>query len=236
MGGIYAIGTKVFTEDGSRLFAHQFGDGFVIVSDFHETNLDRCTAIAVALMRHISKAGCLARAAIAEGDFADISGCWPREIREARALNGGERAVQLGSGLLTLLPVMGTALISANKLDSCNPTKGAILTVETANASRISRDFRRTTVAQNSGITVIDWVHATSPILEEIEAKGGIGRDPKETEDAVRQYIASQTPPPLWVEGTNASNNILPAKQAKRGRSHASMLRVAEKPRDSDPS
>src|SRR3546814_15908089 len=34
MSGIYAIGNKVYTDDGDRLFAHQFGDGFVIVGDF----------------------------------------------------------------------------------------------------------------------------------------------------------------------------------------------------------
>src|SRR3546814_2392541 len=82
MSGIYAIGNKVYTDDGDRLFAHQFGDGFVIVGDFHEEALDRCVAIAVALMRHIATSGCLARAAVAEGDFADYSGCWPKEIRQ----------------------------------------------------------------------------------------------------------------------------------------------------------
>ncbi|MBA4090240.1 MAG: hypothetical protein C0494_06570 [Sphingobium sp.] len=69
MEGIYRIGSDVYHDDGERLFAHQFGDGFIIVADFHESELDRCTAIAVALMRHVSRAGCLARAAIAEGSL-----------------------------------------------------------------------------------------------------------------------------------------------------------------------
>ena len=80
MGGIYAIGNKAYPNDGERLFAHQFGDGFVIISDFHEDSLDRCASIAVTLMRHIVCSGCMARAAIAEGEFADVGGCRPAEI------------------------------------------------------------------------------------------------------------------------------------------------------------
>jgi hypothetical protein len=104
MEGIYRLGTRLYRDDGERLFAHQFGDGFIIVADFHEPQLDRCAAIAVALMRHISHAGCLARAAIAEGEFADISGLWPKVIREAIARDGSDDCVSLGSGLMTLLP------------------------------------------------------------------------------------------------------------------------------------
>src|SRR3546814_19553759 len=66
-------------------------------------------------MRHIATSGCLARAAVAEGDFADYSGCWPKEIRQEIANLQSDDTVSLGSGIMTLLPVMGTALITANK-------------------------------------------------------------------------------------------------------------------------
>lgn len=65
--GIYAIGSRVYAGDGERIFAHQFGDGFVIVSDFHETALDRCVAIAVVLMRHVARSGCLAAQRLLKG-------------------------------------------------------------------------------------------------------------------------------------------------------------------------
>src|SRR3546814_9250255 len=58
--------------------------------------LDRCVAIAVALMRHIATSGCLARAAVAEGDFADYSGCWPKEIRQEIANLQSDDTVSLG--------------------------------------------------------------------------------------------------------------------------------------------
>jgi hypothetical protein len=69
--GIYHIGSKVYPEPGQRIFAHQFGDGFVIVSEFAEESLDRCAAIAIALMQFVTHSGCFARAAIAEGEFAE---------------------------------------------------------------------------------------------------------------------------------------------------------------------
>lgn len=208
MSGIYAIGTKVFSDDGTRFFAHQFGDGFVIVADFHEPNLDRCAAIAIALMRQVAKSGCMARAAIAEGEFADVSGLWPKVIREAQIQDGGSDFVSIGSGLMTLLPVMGTALINANKLDAHNPCKGAILSIATKNACRVSPSFPRKSVKSNDAITVIDWVHATSPILEEIKSESGIGSDCDSAKSAVLAYIANRNPPPQWIEDTIAFNSI----------------------------
>lgn len=49
MDSIYRVGTHGFHDDGDRLFAHQFGDGFIIVDDFHEAALDHCAAIGVSL-------------------------------------------------------------------------------------------------------------------------------------------------------------------------------------------
>lgn len=203
MGGIYRLGTCAYPDDGERLFAHQFGDGFVIVADFHEAGLDRCASIAVALMRYVARSGCLARAAIAEGDFADISGLWPRSIREALLRNGDADTVSLGSGLMTLLPVMGTALINANKLDSRNPVKGAILTIATGNASRIAPSFPLREVAECPELSVIDWVHATSAELDRIDAQSGVGwSSAEELEAALSAYIERTSPPASWVEGT----------------------------------
>ena len=80
MHSIFLIGGHCFPDSPERLFAHQLGDGFVIVSEFHEYSLDRCTTIAIAIMRHVAATGRLARGAIAEGSFSDIQGCYPKEI------------------------------------------------------------------------------------------------------------------------------------------------------------
>jgi hypothetical protein len=210
MSGIYAIGNKVYTDDGDRLFAHQFGDGFVIVGDFHEEALDRCVAIAVALMRHVATSGCLARAAVAEGDFADYSGCWPKEIRQEIANLQSDDTVALGSGIMTLLPVMGTALINANKLDSGNRIKGAVLTIASKDAGRIATGLPRRVSAADSRLTMIDWVHASSPIIDEIVAQSGIGgMPPADIETAIIRYVGrTPTPPLAWIAGTSEYGSL----------------------------
>lgn len=203
MSGIYAIGNKVYTDDGARLFAHQFGDGFVIVGDFHEEALDRCVAIAVVLMRHVATSGCLARAAVAEGDFADYSGCWPKEIRQELANLQSDDTVSLGSGIVTLLPVIGTALINANKLDSSNCIKGAVLTIASRDAGRIATGFPRRVSAADSRLTMIDWVHATSPIIDEIVVQSGFGGiSAADIEAAITRYVGqTPKPPSAWIAG-----------------------------------
>ena len=45
MLAIHRIGKNVFPEPTDRLFAHQLGDGFLIVSDFHEESLDRAAVV-----------------------------------------------------------------------------------------------------------------------------------------------------------------------------------------------
>lgn len=72
MDGIFKIGERKYNDDVTRLFAHQFGDGFVVVSCFEEKSLDRPVAIAISLMQHVLAAGGLAKASIAEGGFSDI--------------------------------------------------------------------------------------------------------------------------------------------------------------------
>jgi hypothetical protein len=210
MSGIYAIGNKVYTDDGDRLFAHQFGDGFVIVGDFHEEALDRCVAIAVVLMRHVTTSGCLARAAVAEGDFADYSGCWPKEIRQEIANLQSDDTVSLGSGIMTLLPVMGTALINPNKLDSGNCIKGAVLTIASKDAGRIATGFPRRVSADDSRLTMIDWVHATSPIIDKIVAQSGFGDMPAaDIEAAITRYVGrTPTPPSAWIAGTSEYGSL----------------------------
>ena len=80
MGAIYRIGTRMYPNDGERLFVHHMGDGFAIVSDFRESSFGRPLGIACALMRHMASTGTFAAAAIAEGEFSDITGCYPEEV------------------------------------------------------------------------------------------------------------------------------------------------------------
>ncbi len=125
MEGIYLIGSKKYNDDVNRLFAHQFGDGFVIVSCFKEEKLDRATSIAIALLRHVLASGGLAKASISEGGFSNIKSCYPRAVTD----NENEGVVMLGAGLMTIIPVMGTALINAVAVDKRSPS-GSLLTID----------------------------------------------------------------------------------------------------------
>ena len=80
MQGIYWLGDRVFTNTLNRLFAHQFGDGFLITSSYREESLDRAVLIAIALMRHGLDNGAMFKSAISEGQISDIQGCYPPEF------------------------------------------------------------------------------------------------------------------------------------------------------------
>ena len=165
MGAIYRIGKKVYPNEVERLFVHQTGDGFAIVSDFGEDTFERPVAIAIALMRHVVSTGMFAAAAIAEGDLADITGYYPGEVIDD--LDGN--TVKLGEGLMTLSSVMGTAFIRAYKLNEKAPS-GPFLVVP--------KDYNRICIAdlpvktiKNTQLLSIDWVRAGRQTLGEIQAQ-----------------------------------------------------------------
>ena len=165
MLAIHRIGTKVYPDAPERLFVHQMGDGFAIVSDFGEASLERPIAIAIALMRCVATTGAFAAAAIAEGDFADISGCYPKEVRDSSD-NG---MVKLGDGLMILSSVMGTAFIRAYHLSKAAPS-GPFLTVSKCNRGRVPDGLpvRETESKKGRPLLSIDWIRAESPLLTDI--------------------------------------------------------------------
>ena len=155
MRAIYRIGGKAYPEAPERLFAHQMGDGFAIVSEFGEESLERPIAVAIALMRCVADTGTLAAAAIAEGDHADITGCYPREVMDS-SCNG---SVPLGRGLMTLDRVMGTAFVGAHRLHGDAPS-GPFLAVSANHRDRIpvGVTVRSTESRKGESLLSIDWV------------------------------------------------------------------------------
>jgi len=132
MRAIFRIGRECFPISPERLFAHQLGDGFLVVSDFGEENLERAVTVAIALMQHVAASARLTKAAIAEGELSDIQGCYPKEVlNELEA----DHTVSLNMGLMTIFPVMGTALIRAVKVAELSPS-GPLLLLEKSKADR----------------------------------------------------------------------------------------------------
>ena len=133
MRGVFRIG-GCYPSPDSLFLAYQMGDGFLIVSDRHEESLARAATIAAALLRYVAKFGRFAKAAIAEGEVADITGCYPKEVTEHQKKDG---CVHLPSGgLMTLSPVMGNGLIRAARIQKTSPP-GPLLTIEKSKLERL---------------------------------------------------------------------------------------------------
>lgn len=196
MEGIFQIGTEKYNDDISRLFAHQFGDGFVIVSCFEEKSLDRPVAIAIALMRHILASGGVAKASIAEGGFSDIRDCYPRKITNLEK----DGRIFIGSGLMTIIPVMGTALINAVGLDKRSPS-GSLLTIDKGNKDRISPDFIMREI--ENGLLSINWLKGDSKLVSDISSAAKL-KNPSESEriEQLANYVRDNELKPNWVRTT----------------------------------
>lgn len=202
MEGIYFIGTKVCGESPNRLFVHQTGDGFVIVSEFGLGRPQFPLAIATILMRHALQSGCLTKAGVSEGDFADIRGCFPGVIRRSSDIDG---TVRLGQGLMRVFPVMGTALINAHTVTTRK--KGALLLLDAAMAPGLGN----TASVESSGVVAIDWVHADFSEIRDVAAKASIAlRDANELESLLQAKVEASkgSVSDEWVENTLNLNGL----------------------------
>lgn len=166
MQGIFWIGSRVYPEPPERIFAHQFGDGFLIVSDFHEENLGRAVLVGIALLRHVLCNGAVAKAAISEGELSDVQGCYPPEVTTQRD-NGN---VLMGAGLMTVFSVMGTALIHAVTLDKQSPS-GPLLTIGASNLDRIPPQARTHQIDEK--IVAVNWLRSEPEGLRELQTTAG---------------------------------------------------------------
>jgi hypothetical protein len=82
--GLYLIAVHHPPKDEERLFVHQMGDGFVVVSDYSEPDLSRPVSIAISLMQYLLGFQGVARAGVSAGGFADVRGCLPPEAQTRR--------------------------------------------------------------------------------------------------------------------------------------------------------
>ena len=204
MKGIYFVGTKVCPESPNRLFVHQTGDGFVIVSEFGQGRPQLPVAIAIILMRCALRAGCLTKAGISEGEFADIRGCYPEVITRNSDADG---RVDLGSGLMRVFPVMGTALINAHHLTTRK--KGALLLLDAPMASDLISNSNLS--AKFPDFVAIDWVHADLPEIRHVATRASI-RLPEVgmLEELLKEKVeaAKGSVPKEWVKNTLTLNRL----------------------------
>lgn len=197
MEGIYYIGTNVCPDTPNRLFAHQIGDGFILVSEFAERSPEFPLAIGVFLLRQILLAGGMGKCAVSQGKFGDITGCYPDLIRNASDDSG---IIHLGAGLMRLFPVMGSALINSYRLGKLE--SGSLLLVD-SDLGPLPSDA--IVLKATSDYFVVDWVHTQTKELSEIESKTGIKHpSDKRFEDLVKDYMSlyGSSLPPNWSTNT----------------------------------
>jgi hypothetical protein len=197
MEAIFLIGERCTEEN--RIFAHQIVDGFTIVGNYNGLSLEMPVAIAISILRHVAVSGRFAKASIGEGDSGDYTGHYPNRVLDAQ--ENGHR-VRMGSGLLTLFPVLGTAHIDAYRVHEKSPS-GSLLTVASSNRNKLPQN---TIVKEVSCGTLlsIDWVHSEINLVNEIQRSANL-RSPniKEIEQAFLNYKSHKNPPPPhWIKST----------------------------------
>jgi hypothetical protein len=207
MEGIFLVGSRCFPESPERLFVHQLGDGFVIVSEFPENTLSRAVGVAVALLRHVSQAGRFATACIAEGQFADIHSCYPKTVLAAE---DESRRIAIGHGVMTLLPVMGTALIRAVAVDKRRP-KGPLLAIGAADRGRLPAGLRLHDLPERN-LTVVDWVNSEYALSDFISKTACLSApSPQAISQALKSYCKEQELSEEWGQSVN---NFLSLKRS----------------------
>jgi hypothetical protein len=207
MEALFLIASKKFPTAPERLFIHQFGDGFVVVSDFMEPNPHRPIAICLAVMRRLIGKGVATKAAISGGDFADISSWYAETVLAA---SRDRRHVNIGEGVMTIIPVMGMALIAPYKLASRH--SGAVLLLD----STIFVSLPVGIIAKPGSPTVIDWVHSDFPLVAEVaKAAELVTLDASATEAWLRSYIDDNrsTLGVDWISATLDSVDMVVAKE-----------------------
>jgi hypothetical protein len=179
---LYKIGTRIYSDDFHRLFIHQFGDGFIICPYGGDKTLERPISIGIALMQSTALRDGFARAAISQGEMADILGCYPKEIQD----NLRDGCVTLGLGIMTINQSMGAALINAYTL-SDSGIKGPLLLLDSALKSQV----------KDMGVSIIDpigidWIHSDVALVGDILNKIDLDvPSSKPLEEIVRNYINS---------------------------------------------
>lgn len=194
------MGQKVYPGDlnnnyWDRVFAHQFGDGFIIVSNFEEPDPSRCIAIATSLSRHMLIQGFATKAAISTGSMSDINGCYPDAMRYAN-----NNTLNLGMGLITSIPVMGTALTKAFKLGG--RVSGNVVVIDVTQFPTIPEDLIK---EREGNVGYINWMSDKNSLACEISQKAGLqfGSE-KQLLSLFSSYITTAPrPPQKWIEGSH---------------------------------
>ena len=205
MEGIYKIGSECYPNPSERIFAHQLGDGFVVMSGYGVPGIKKSLGIAIFLMRHVLANGGATKASISQGDLADVRGCFPESIRNAE---GRGSTVRMGSGLMTTFPVMGTAIINSIKLSEVAPS-GSLLVVQGVLSEELQQMLGLHHL-QDPGLSIIDWIHSEMEAVRKIEDCGSLNlMFTSGLESSMNKYIEGSNVKPEWDENTRKYTGLV---------------------------
>jgi hypothetical protein len=158
MEGVYRLGQESTRLGISRLFAHHIGDGFVLIDDGGVANASRLAAAAVALHQFtLVRSLHFCASAVAEGEMADVLHCYPKMVLDARADDG---VVRLGEGLMTLFPVMGTAIINTNRM--LKEAHGSVILVSPEQKPKLEAGLH---CIEEDHKLFVNWITSASPTI-----------------------------------------------------------------------
>lgn len=195
---IYKIGTQIYPDDPDRLFVHQLGDGFVIVSSFAEETLYRPLSIALALMQSALLKGGICKAGISDGNFADVQGTWPKEIRDNIESSA---TLRIGEGVMKLFTVMGDALINSYKALSLSGS-GPHLVIDNRIKCLMPPDIR--IMKESEHLLFTNWLNLNTSLSNDIlEILGHENINHKEIYNQFEVYIQENKASEEWKANAN---------------------------------
>ena len=180
---LHSVGVKLYPYEPERLFIHQVGDGFVVEPDFGDIDLLRPIALGIALHRASVIRGSCLKIAIGLGTLADVQGCYPDEIMSKQK----DGAIQLGTGLMTVFPVMGDGLIDAHEVSK--RASGPLLLVRGDLADALPN--RNIPTIPYHRHFEVDWMHADLIEATDILTLLGHCTTPINLEEKLTEYLGS---------------------------------------------
>ncbi len=107
-------------------------------------------------------------------------------------------------GLMTVFPVMGTALIRAIKIANDSP-RGPLLIVEASKNERIPANIPVKNVeGKKYKLLSIDWVHMESDLLQSLQQKASLYSPSNKTiENMLIRYCEEYCLPSDWKKNVN---------------------------------
>lgn len=140
--------------------------------------------------------GYATKAAISAGEMTSIKSWYPDFASNAE--NGD---IALGAGVMTIMPVMGTALTKAHKLIS--KQRGAVLIVD-AELANLSLQEGIELIKLSDDASCINWISSKLPLSDQIAEKSGLNSASTEKLNIYLESYFKVEPCPLndWIEAT----------------------------------